>query len=365
GFGVAYGAYRPPLGLEPLHLRRGGLPVAGRHELLGPRAQCFLALEVRRPLVLAPVEVLLAPAEEAVRGPAKALPEGLGRLVRRGTDLLPLALQTPELVGGLQPVRRPGEGLRPADQLFLSLEIGLAFFLLLGEVGLEPRMELVARRLEAQPQRLGLIARGLPHLAPREVDLAEPPQRLLEVLLRQQRLRALAQLFLLGGVGPAGPFVGLTQLLGLREQRGPGRLQPVRERLALLPVRDRGERIEGGALVAQRALDLTQRRLLGAREDLQPPGEGLGPGQGLLAAAQLGLPRLRLRVLFLRCPLGGFLPGVPPGRDGVVAPPALLHRTLESSVQLVQLGGIDLGSHALPDRPGLLQVVEGLLAREA
>ena len=86
-------ADRLPLGLQPLDLGGGGVPVGRLGERLGLRAERFLPREVVGPDRLALGQIGVAAGEEAIAGAAEPLPDRLLLAARHRADGLPLGLQ--------------------------------------------------------------------------------------------------------------------------------------------------------------------------------------------------------------------------------------------------------------------------------
>ena len=156
---------RLPLGLEPSDLGGGLVPVGRLGERLGLAHSASFFARFSAQTFFA-IEVFVAPGEEPIAGGAEAVPDRLLPAARHRPDRLPLGLQLLDLLGGLNPARRLGERLRLLAQGGLLREVGAALFGLRGEVRFAARPDLVVRRLEAPPQRIGLRARhvgGLRH----------------------------------------------------------------------------------------------------------------------------------------------------------------------------------------------------------
>src|SRR5262249_52286405 len=155
-----------------------------------------LLLEVLRPLLLALGPVLLPAREEAVAGLPEAQPDGLRLRARHGADRLPLLLEPLELVRGLEPIGGLREGLRLLAQLLLPAEVLGELLGLLREVGVDLRLDRVARALEARPEGLALLLRRFLRLPPPCVQVLELPGRGFHVLGEKELLGLRAQLFL-------------------------------------------------------------------------------------------------------------------------------------------------------------------------
>src|SRR6185295_15533694 len=213
GLVLADGAHGLPLALQALQLGRGRLPVDRVPDGLRLLAQSRLLREVRGPLLFALALVLLATREEHVGGLAEAPPDRLRLRPRHRSRRLPLRLQPLQLFGGLEPVGRLGEGLRPLAQRLLGLQVGEELGGLFREVRVAARLDLVAGRPEAIPEHLALFLRGFPGLLPAGVQVAQRYRGLLEVFRIEQRFRLHAQLFLHRYVGPPLPLGVLAELL--------------------------------------------------------------------------------------------------------------------------------------------------------
>ena len=83
---------------------------------------------------------------------------------------------------------------------------------------LAARPDHVVRRLEAAPERVGLVARDVGGLPPLLLQLTHLARDDFGILERVERFHLRAELFLDGDVGPLLPLVGLAQLGDLGRQ---------------------------------------------------------------------------------------------------------------------------------------------------
>ena len=115
----------------------------------------------------------MAPREEPIAGGAEAIPDRLLPAARHRTDRLPLGLQLLDRVGGLNPVASSRRALRPARRARSSCaRFSARSSACGGEVRFAARPDLVVRRLEAPPERVGLRARHVGGLPPLLLQLA-------------------------------------------------------------------------------------------------------------------------------------------------------------------------------------------------
>ena len=212
---------------------------------------------------------------------------------------------------------------------------------LLREERVDLGLHLVARRLEARPERLAFVLRRLLRELPEPVELVEHRGRALEVRLRHERFGARREVLLHGHVGEALPLHVLAQLLQQRVELAPRRLEPGEELVALAP----GGEVPG---VRQGLLDLAQGVIgVAQRGSSACRDHGLG-------AAREGCERFHVRALL----------------RGELRPLSLGARAQARGDRLPPLGEL---RHLAPPRrlaPARLELAEGglcgreLLARE-
>src|SRR5262249_11718912 len=99
--------------------------------------------------------VLLAPGEEAITGRPEALPERLGPGARHRADRLPLGLQPPDRVGGLDPFGRVGERGDALAQGLLGFQVGRLLLRLARQVGVATRADELVRLRVTLPDGFG------------------------------------------------------------------------------------------------------------------------------------------------------------------------------------------------------------------
>src|SRR5262249_3397332 len=99
---------------------------------------------------------LIAPLvsiEEGIAGAAEPLPQRFRLRPSNRADRLPFSLQPADFCGGAFPLHRNRELFGADAERFLLGKIGRPDFLALGEVGISPREERVARFPESLPGR--------------------------------------------------------------------------------------------------------------------------------------------------------------------------------------------------------------------
>src|SRR5439155_681848 len=141
-------ADRLPFGLEAFDFADGGVPVCRLAERFDFRAERVLLCQVLRPPRFAFGEVGVTTREEAIAGGAEALPDRFLLPTGDRADPLPFRLQLLDLVGGLDPARRPGERFGALAQGDFLREVFGARFSLRREMRFAALPRLVVRRLQ-------------------------------------------------------------------------------------------------------------------------------------------------------------------------------------------------------------------------
>jgi hypothetical protein len=149
GLVAAHGANRLPLGLQPLELGGGRVPVGRLGQHLGALAERFLLGEVVRPRLLAAGQVFAAAREERVARDAEPVRQLAAVVARDRPERLPLGLKRLEPSGGLAPFVRLRERFGFLDDRELLLEVPRALFAEPVEVRLAPAADEIGGRAEA------------------------------------------------------------------------------------------------------------------------------------------------------------------------------------------------------------------------
>src|SRR5262249_42451808 len=141
-------------------------------------------------------EILVAPRKEPVAGGAETIPYPFFAAPRHRADRLPLRLELFDGFRRLNPAGRVGQPLGLLAERDLLGEVLGPLLRLRREVRLADRPDLIVRRLEPAPERVGLRARHVGGLSPSSLELADLRGDDLRVLGRAQRLHLGAQLLL-------------------------------------------------------------------------------------------------------------------------------------------------------------------------
>src|SRR5438093_216723 len=284
-FGTAFlhRADRLPFGLEAFDFADGGVPVCRLAERFDFRAERVLLCQVVRPPRFAVGEVGVTTREEAIAGGAEALPDRFLLPTGDRADPLPFRLQLLDLVGGLDPARRPGERFGALAQGDFLREVFGARFSLRREMRFAALPRLVVRRLEPAPQRLALRARHVGGLAPLLLQFSHLLRDLLGIVEGLDRFHLFAELLLDADVRPALPVGDVAQLLDLRYERGLRGLQPADGFLVVTLGRERRNPAKRRAEILERAFAGLERQIGTCGNRLDAAAQLLQPDQGLAA----------------------------------------------------------------------------------
>ena len=284
-FGTAFlhRADRLPFGLEAFDFADGGVPVCRLAERFDFRAERVLLCQVLRPPRFAFGEVGVTTREEAIAGGAEALPDRFLLPTGDRADPLPFRLQLLDLVGGLDPARRPGERFGALAQGDFLREVFGARFSLRREMRFAALPRLVVRRLEPAPQRLALRARHVGGLTPLLLQLSHLLRDHLRIVEGRDRFHLFAELLLDADVRPALPVGDVAQLLDLRYERGLRGLQPADGFLVVTLGRERRNPAKRRAEILERAFAGLERQIGTCGNRLDAAAQLLQPDQGLAA----------------------------------------------------------------------------------